>query len=140
MKSQESGTGFVPGFLLGGLVGAAAALLLTPRSGEEARDTLMDRGIELKGKAGEVASKARDEADDLLSRGKVLFDDQRARLREAVEEGKVAAADKRAELLAKYRVAKATGENPETEPPLIDALIPEPPRPDEEQESGPQAS
>ncbi len=132
MKSQESGSGFVSGFLLGGLFGAAAALLLTPRSGEETRDTLMDRGIVLRGKAEEVAAKAREEADELLTRGKVVLEDQRARIRDAVEEGKGAAAERKAELLAKYRVAKATGENPETEPPLIEALAPEPPLAEEE--------
>jgi gas vesicle protein len=136
MRTRERGAGFVSGFLLGGLVGAAVALLLTPRSGEETRDTLMDRGIVLKVKAEEVASKAREEADDLIARGKTVLEDQRARLREAVEEGKEAAAEKKAELLAKYRVAKATGENPEPEPPLIDALAPEPPRPEEKPESG----
>ncbi|MCL4535140.1 MAG: YtxH domain-containing protein [Bacteroidetes bacterium] len=138
MKSQEGGAGFVTGFLLGGLVGAAAALLLTPRSGEEARDTLVDRGIVLKVKAEEVAAKAREEADEILSRGKTVLEDQRARLKEAVEEGKGAAAEKKAELLAKYRVAKATGESPEPEPPLIEALAPEPPQPEEEPESGTQ--
>lgn len=136
MRSQDGRAGFVPGFILGGLVGAAAALLLTPRSGEEARESLMDRGIVLKEKAGEVATKAMEEADELMARGKTVIEDQRVRFREAVEEGKEAAAERKAELLAKYRVAKATGENPETEPPLIDALAPEPPLPEEGPESG----
>ena len=136
MKSQQSGAGFVSGFLLGGIVGAAVALLLTPRTGEEARDTLLDRGIVLKGKAEEVATKAREEADDILARGKTVLQDQRARFREAVEEGKGAAAEKKAELLAKYRVAKTTGESPESEPPLIEALAPEPPLPEEQQPEG----
>ncbi|MHB0868365.1 MAG: YtxH domain-containing protein [Chloroflexota bacterium] len=132
MSSEENGAGgFVSGFLLGGLVGAAVALLLTPRSGEEARDTLMDRGIELKVKAEEVAAKARVEADELLSLGKTVLEDQKARIREAVEEGKEAAAEKKAELLSKYRVAKETGETPEAEQPLIEEL---PPRISEEEE------
>lgn len=132
MSSEENGAGgFVSGFLLGGLVGAGVALLLTPRSGEEARDTLRDRGIELKVKAEEVAAKARVEADELLSLGKTVLEDQKSRIREAVEEGKEAAAEKKAELLSKYRVAKETGETPETEPPLYQEL---PPRLPEEEE------
>ncbi len=130
MKSEESGTGFVSGFLLGGLVGAAAALLLTPRSGDETRDSLMERGIELKIKAEEVAGKAMEEADDLVSKGKVVFEDQKARIQEAVEEGKEAAVQKKAELLSKYRVAKETGRAPDLEEPLIEAIPPEIPHPE----------
>ncbi len=125
MKSEQSGVGFFAGFLLGGVVGAAAALLITPRSGDETRDTLMERGIELKVKAEEVAAKAREEADDLLSKGKGVFDSQRSRIQEAVEEGREAAAQKKAELLSKYRVAKETGETPLEEPSLADEIPPQ---------------
>lgn len=117
MKSEERGGGFIAGFLLGGLVGAAAALLLTPRSGDETRDTLKETGIELRVKAEEAAAKARDEADELLIRGKAIFEEQRERVKEAVEEGREAAAQKRAELLSKYRVAKEKGEVPPEVPP-----------------------
>lgn len=113
MKSEEGGAGFVSGFLLGGLVGAALALILTPRSGEEARGTLRERSIELKVRAEDVATKAREEADELLARGKIVLEEQKSRLQEAIDEGKDAATQKRAELLAKYRVAKETGEAPE---------------------------
>ena len=116
MKSKENGSGFMAGFLLGGLVGAAVALLLTPRSGEETRDTLRDKSIELRVRAGEVAARARSEADELLARGKATFDEQKARVQEAIEEGKDAAAAKKAELLSKYHVAKETGETPLEEP------------------------
>lgn len=135
MKSENGRAGFVPGFLLGGLVGAAVALLLTPRSGDETRDTLADRGIELKVKAEEVATKAREEADELLTLGKTVLEEQRTRIQEAVEEGKGAAAQKRAELLAKYRVAKETGEAPEEGPSLIEELPPRIPSPEERPEA-----
>ena len=117
MKSEEKGGGFIAGFLLGSLVGAAAALLLTPRSGDETRGSLKEKGIELKIKAEEVAAKAREEADDLLVRGKTIFEEQRERVKEAVEEGKEAAIQKKAELLSKYRIAKEKGEVPPEAPP-----------------------
>jgi len=138
MSTREGGSGFFAGFILGGLVGAAAALLLTPRSGEETRESLMDRGIVLKVKAEEVASRAKEEADELIARGKTVLEDQKSRLKEAVEEGKEAAAEKKAELLARYRVAKATGETPEQEPSRMEPPAPESPRPGEEPESGTQ--
>ncbi|HEX2988870.1 MAG TPA: YtxH domain-containing protein [Chloroflexota bacterium] len=136
MKSEQSGAGFFVGFLLGGVVGAAAALLITPRSGDETRDTIMERGIELKVKAEEVAARAMDEADDLFTKGRTVLDSQRYRIQEAVEEGKEAAAQKKAELLSKYRVAKETGEAPQSEPSLADEIPPRTEHPTEpEQEA-----
>jgi hypothetical protein len=58
--TQEEDTGaerFVTGLLIGVAVGFGLALLLAPKSGEEMRDDLMQRGIELRDRAGELASK-----------------------------------------------------------------------------------
>jgi gas vesicle protein len=49
---------FVEGLLLGVAVGAIAALLLAPMRGAEMRREITTRGIELKDKAGELASKS----------------------------------------------------------------------------------
>jgi len=46
---------FVTGLLIGVAVGFGLALLLAPKSGEEMRDDLMQRGIELR--AGELAQR-----------------------------------------------------------------------------------
>jgi YtxH-like protein len=48
---------FVTGLLIGVAVGFGLALLLAPKSGEQMRDDLMQRGIELRDRAGELASK-----------------------------------------------------------------------------------
>jgi len=48
---------FMTGMLLGVAVGFGLALLLAPKTGEEMRDDLMQRGIELRDRAGELASK-----------------------------------------------------------------------------------
>ena len=48
---------FVTGLLIGVAVGFGLVLLLAPKSGEEMRDDLMQRGIELRDRAGELASK-----------------------------------------------------------------------------------
>ena len=58
--TQDEETGverFVTGFLIGVAVGFGLALLLAPKSGEELRDDLMQRGIELRDRAGELASR-----------------------------------------------------------------------------------
>jgi len=51
MGKKEEAASFFTGFLIGGLVGAATALLLAPQSGEETRTQIRDRGIEIKEKA-----------------------------------------------------------------------------------------
>jgi gas vesicle protein len=48
MNENDSAGAFFAGFLLGALVGAAAALLLTPQSGEKTRLLLQEKSIELK--------------------------------------------------------------------------------------------
>src|SRR5437868_1732077 len=58
MLSSDSGAErFVTGLLIGVAVGFGLALLLAPKSGEELRDDLMQRGIELRDRAGELASR-----------------------------------------------------------------------------------
>ena len=71
MSNNESDLGsFVAGFLLGGLIGAGAALLLAPQSGEETREMLRERGIELKSRAEEAASEFSSKAETFISEGR----------------------------------------------------------------------
>jgi gas vesicle protein len=52
MADSDSEIGaFLAGFVIGGLVGAAAALILAPQSGEETRAVIRQRGIELRDQA-----------------------------------------------------------------------------------------
>jgi YtxH-like protein len=58
--TQEDDSGierFMTGMLIGVAVGFGLALLLAPKTGEEMRDDLMQRGIELRDRAGDLASK-----------------------------------------------------------------------------------
>jgi gas vesicle protein len=118
-KNGEFGA-FMSGFVIGGLVGAAVALLLAPQSGEETRQVIRDRSIELKDKATETAEEARaraekaaaeararadelsrqarEKSEELKQRGQVVLEEQRSRLEEAIEAGKTAATQKREEL------------------------------------------
>ncbi len=121
MKESEGGSGFVAGFLLGGIAGAALALFLGPKNGDENREMLRERSITLRVKAEEAAARAREEADELLTRGKVILEEQKSRVQEAVEEGRDAANQRKSELLSRYRVAKETGEAPDPE----DTIMPE---------------
>jgi gas vesicle protein len=118
MAERDGGLEFFAGFVIGGLVGAAVALIMAPQSGEETRAQLREKGIELKDRAGELAVEARQRADELAAearkkaeelsletRKKVdeIIADARMRLEEAIEEGKKAATRKKEELLAKAK-------------------------------------
>jgi len=118
MAERDSGLEFFAGFVIGGLVGAAVALILAPQSGEETRAQIREKGIELKDKAGELAVETRQRAEDLSAearqkaeelsaetRKKVeeITADAKVRLEEAIEEGKKVAAEKKEKFLAKAR-------------------------------------
>jgi gas vesicle protein len=76
---------FVVGFLMGALAGAAAALLLTPYSGEEMRDQLKERGIELRSEAERRAADARTQAEELQAKGRIVLSDNVKKAQEAVQ-------------------------------------------------------
>lgn len=80
--NNDFGT-FFAGLIVGGLVGAAVALLLAPQSGEETRTVIKDRGIELKDRAVEygqdAGSKAQRAFDDARQKADAAMEDLRAR-------------------------------------------------------------
>jgi gas vesicle protein len=102
MAEHDEFGAFLIGFIIGGLTGAAISLLMAPQSGEETRGYLKERAIELKDKAqegvqvaydqvgstatevrsraGDLAGKAKESADELRQRGQVVLEEQRARL------------------------------------------------------------
>jgi gas vesicle protein len=93
---------FFAGFLVGGLVGAAAALLLAPQSGEETRGQIRQKGIELQTRAEDALGEARAKVDavaadvkrraeELQLQSKVILEEGQKQLSSAVEETKKAA-------------------------------------------------
>jgi gas vesicle protein len=66
-------------FLAGGLVGAGIALLLAPKSGRELRKDLKD-----------IAASTGDKITATIEKGKELYVDSSAAVKNAVEAGKVA--------------------------------------------------
>ena len=87
--SGETGTGDKAlYFILGGVIGAATALLLAPRSGEETRKLISSKareGAEL------VANRTRDVADKAnayVEKGKDILQQQREQLSVAFDAGK----------------------------------------------------
>src|SRR3989304_242351 len=85
MADNDSDFGvFLAGFIVGGLVGAAVALLMAPKSGEETRTYIKDKGIELKDEAMKSTEEARQKASSALA-------EARAKAEAAASEYKVKA-------------------------------------------------
>jgi gas vesicle protein len=82
--------GYLGWFFLGTLVGAGVALLLTPKTGQEARELLKEKGEEFARRAGEFTSEAQVKAGDLFDKGREFFEEQTQRLVSAFEAGKAA--------------------------------------------------
>ena len=92
---DERGTdaaGYLGWFVLGGVLGAAAALLLAPRTGRETREILAERGGDVARRAQELAtelaSEAQGRAGEWLDKSRELFEEQTQRLMSAFEAGK----------------------------------------------------
>jgi gas vesicle protein len=90
MDDVKAMVGFLTGLVVGCVTGLVLGVLLAPQSGEETREILREKGIELKARA-----------EDLSEEG-------RARLQEAIEEGKSAAAKKKEELAKGLEAEKDT--------------------------------
>ncbi len=103
----SSAISFFAGFLFGGIIGAGIALLMAPQSGDETREQLKTRSIELKGRAEELASVAQDRVAEVQTRGKVVLSEGKEKLQAVVEEGKAAAAKTRGQLQDKLAAAKS---------------------------------
>jgi gas vesicle protein len=126
MSERDDFGSFLLGFVIGGLTGAALALLLAPQSGEETRTLIKDKTIELKDKASEtidetyaraeaaaaearlraeeLAKLARARSEEFQKRGQVILEEQKGKLSEAVD-------------TAKKSVSKVTGSKSEAEKP-----------------------
>lgn len=82
--------GYLGWFFLGALAGAAAALLLTPKTGQETRELLTEQGQEWLKKAQEASEEAQGKAGDLIGKSREYFEEQRHRLVGAFEAGRSA--------------------------------------------------
>ena len=99
MSDHDDFGAFLIGFVVGGVAGAVAALLLAPQSGEETRTLIKDKSIELRDQAAKqaeaISAKAGEVAEDVQARGKVFVDSAKTRGKDLVDDAKKAVAKKR---------------------------------------------
>jgi gas vesicle protein len=89
-ERASDAAGYLGWFFLGALAGAAAAFLLTPKTGREARELLAVRGGEFLKMAQEKAGETQGRANDLFDKGREYFEEQTQRLASAFEAGRTA--------------------------------------------------
>jgi gas vesicle protein len=99
MSDEGKGAEFLAGVIIGGLIGAAVGLLMAPQPGEETREQLREKGIELRERVVELSEEARKKAGELGEEGRTALETQTVRVKEAIEEGKKAASKKKKDLL-----------------------------------------
>ena len=83
---------FLAGMILGGLVGAAVAMLLAPASGPDTRRQIRDKSQELRSQAEREVEEARKRALELQERGRVILEEQKMRINQAVRDARPGAA------------------------------------------------
>jgi gas vesicle protein len=96
MASQDNDfSAFLSGFIIGGLVGAAVALIMAPQSGEETRKYIADRSIELRNSAEETVGQYRERATELAGEARTkattYAEEARKRAEELAHEARVRA-------------------------------------------------
>jgi gas vesicle protein len=138
IERHDSGVG---AFFWGALLGAAAALLLAPRSGAETQRELRERVFRLRNDAEDRVDDARDAVrtvvdrarDRVVDRVEAVRESVQARAsqaRDAIDTGRRAARDARAELEERIaeakRAAHAEDSAPEVDVVVTDVVIEEP--------------
>ena len=108
MAERDSDFGsFLSGFLVGGMIGAAVALLFAPQSGEETRTMIRDKGVEFKEKTAQSMEEAYARAEAAAAEARARADELVNITRERAEELK-----QRGQVI----LEAAKGSTPATEP------------------------
>ena len=89
MKGEEnefdtSSGSWLLSFVLGGLIGAAVALLVAPRSGRQTREQIKDLAEDAKEKAGEYYDKARGQISTVMQKGADILEQKKTEIESRV--------------------------------------------------------
>lgn len=99
---NSGASGIILSFLMGGLAGAALAILFAPRSGRETRDMLgeriregQQRGRDLRDQAANKGREILEDASDYVDRAKEGAGQRKDRLSAAIDAGRQAYRDEK---------------------------------------------
>lgn len=89
-EDRNVGINFLAGLGLGALIGAAAALLLAPKSGTETRQDIVNATEDLRIKANKAMQDLSTSSEELVKKSRELLDSTKERVQNAVDAGKQA--------------------------------------------------
>lgn len=100
---------FMAGFVIGGLVGAATALILAPQSGEATRTQLASKSQELRDAGVQQYEAARTRVQDTTvqaqEQARIVLDEGKTKVNTAIERGKKAVGEVQEEIAAEEPTA-----------------------------------
>ncbi len=103
---EREGSGVGP-FIFGALLGAGVALLFAPRSGEETRQQIEDRALQLRDAAGDRIRDLQADLEDRVDQARTEIQERLDAVRAAVDSGREAAHEARHELEEKLERSKS---------------------------------
>jgi gas vesicle protein len=103
----ERRSGSASAFLWGGLIGAAAAMLLAPRSGRETRNEIRAGALRLRDRAEDAVRAAGDTLNETLGEVKGEVNERFDAAREAFDAGRKAARETRDDVEVRVREVRA---------------------------------
>jgi gas vesicle protein len=98
-EKSSSGSAIVLSFILGGVVGAALAILYAPWEGNKSREKLKDLAEEVKEKSGHLSEDWKEKAATFIEKGKEFVEQKRGILSSAFDTGKEAMMKEKEELI-----------------------------------------
>jgi gas vesicle protein len=110
MEDKSYGAEFFAGFIVGGLVGAAVAMLFAPQSGEETRALIRDKGIEIQERSVEMSDEARRRAKEYEAQAREKAGAWQGSVKTAIDQGKAAAGRQKEELIVRVQEDALTTE------------------------------
>jgi len=110
MSNHDEFGAFLVGFVVGGLTGAVAALLLAPQSGEETRAVIKEKAIVLRDKTGETVEKAYARAEAAAAEARARFEElaetTKTRASELSQKGSVVLEEQKAKITSRIGAVK----------------------------------
>lgn len=106
---EDGGAGFLSGLVVGGVIGAVAAVLLAPNSGKATREQLRDKSFEIRDKIQQAAS-------DLQGQARTVGADVKVKTETFVEDAQEMIDERREQVERTANAARETWE--ENEPPM----------------------
>ena len=110
MSNHDEFGAFLVGFVVGGLTGAVAALLLAPQSGEETRAVIKEKAIVLRDKTGETVDEAYARAEAAAAEARARFEElaetTKTRASELSQKGSVVLEEQKAKITSRIGAVK----------------------------------